>query len=781
MMRKGAGRATLSAIVAVVDLGCLLLAASIFLLSGRSGIQGLPTAARLIFGLAAALGAGLSVCLALYVAARLPAQSRVVQAAQERLLAEEVKRLGDSLAEFSTGNIGARIELPRGSDSPEFQLGALAPVASGHARIRSALLECVDDFNTITFEPCDRVCYVGTDNYLEGERCGELLGGMLSGRGEVAILLNSFEKVNHRLRYKGFTNRLAKSFPEMRVVEAVETGQVPESTYRRTIELLGKWPRLAGIYVDEASTPHKALEALRDGGRLGSVAAVAHDVTELSVEWIRSGHLTTLSQNPFNQGYDSIVNAYNFLVSGERPLIDRLLPKSSELEVIDARSLGQFWDDRAGRVLSEKARRSLTAPRENRSRTPLRISALLPDDAGFFRLVGKGMREAAAALLPHGATVSIIVPDEMKRGDNSAAATRAYLEREAAGGAKALVTPIYDKALVQFVNRLAGEGVAVATYNSEPIGLRAMIGSVFANSDYILDSSETLAANAIESMEATRQIKETMERIAGSAADQRLRLEGAEKSIQSLLSDVELATGKSGESIGTADDAISYAAVGQSKVSQTNESLGAIQASYRKTTELLSSLSDNSERIRDIVAMMEDFASQTNLIAINVSILAARLGKDSSGFTVVAGEIRKLAEQSAIGAVNIGALIKSTLKDVKDVIGIIRKDESDIDAIVEYSRQAKASLDDIIEITARNRDGVHSIIDLISDMKALSMQVSSAMRLLDELNYSNTQAIEGISMNSGEMARQVGDNAKVSQVLCDMARSQKELLSQYFN
>ncbi|HCM27106.1 MAG TPA: hypothetical protein DIC34_11265, partial [Treponema sp.] len=74
---------------------------------------------------------------------------------------------------------------------------------------------------------------------------------------------------------------------------------------------------------------------------------------------------------------------------------------------------------------------------------------------------------------------------------------------------------------------------------------------------------------------------------------------------------------------------------------------------------------------------------------------------------------------------------------------------------------------------------VHAIMAGIEAMKELSMQVRGSMEELSRFNLANSQAIEEISSNSMEMSRQVGDNAKVSQMLCDMARSQKVVLSQF--
>ncbi|OHE68445.1 MAG: hypothetical protein A2001_17890, partial [Treponema sp. GWC1_61_84] len=657
--------------------------------------------------------------------------------------------------------------------------GILESVIDDFNRVQATILESIDDFNAITYEPCDRICYTGTDNYLEGEKCGEIMAHLTGGKGEVAILLNSFDKVNHRLRQKGFTNYLTRKHPAVKVVEVLETQQIPENTYKKTLELLDKWPKLSGIYVDEASTPHMAVRAVKERRRMEAVKLVAHDVTELTVASIRAGELTTLSQNPFSQGYEPLVNVYNYLILRERPIIDRLLPKTDDLEIIDSRTIAQFWNEGEGRILTEKARRSLTEPLGNRTGETYRISVILPNDSGFFKQVENGMKAAAERLRKENATVTIVLPEELKRGDNSAATTRRYIEKEVAAGAHAVVTPIFEKELVGYVNELLASGIPVATYNSEPIGLRAMLDTVFRNSDFILQASQTLAANSVESMEATRQISATMEKIVAGTSAQVEKLASTGKVVADLLGNVDQTTLKFDRIMSTADETNKLAGIGQSKVSSTSASLTEIQAGYAQTAKMLDSLNLNSRKVQETVALMEDLATQTNLIAINVSILAARAGANGSGFAVVASDIRKLAERSASGAVDIAALIKATLRDISEVTGIIRKDETDIDSIAESAGLAELSLNDIIAISTENRNTVHAIMAGIEAMKELSMQVRGSMEELSRFNLANSQAIEEISSNSMEMSRQVGDNAKVSQMLCDMARSQKVVLSQF--
>ena len=47
--------------------------------------------------------------------------------------------------------------------------------------------DMTDEFNALTDVPCKRLCYVGADSFLEGQRCGEVMGELLGGKGQVLI------------------------------------------------------------------------------------------------------------------------------------------------------------------------------------------------------------------------------------------------------------------------------------------------------------------------------------------------------------------------------------------------------------------------------------------------------------------------------------------------------------------------------------------------------------------------------------------------------------------
>ena len=90
-------------------------------------------------------------------------------------------------------------------------------------RIIQQLKEVASEFNIVTDVPCKRLCYVGADSFLEGQKCGEYFGELLKGSGQIAIIISFFGYISQELRRKGFENILKIKYPDIKIVDIVES------------------------------------------------------------------------------------------------------------------------------------------------------------------------------------------------------------------------------------------------------------------------------------------------------------------------------------------------------------------------------------------------------------------------------------------------------------------------------------------------------------------------------------------------------------------------------
>ena len=273
-----------------------------------------------------------------------------IEEMQTSIIYNELKSLNLSIAEFSRGNLTVKIETedlkPLTLTRNKFTNSLIELYNHLYARVS----ESISDFNNITEIPCKRLCYVGADSYLEGEECGKIMGRLLNGRGEVAVFLKSFTKINHNLRRKGFINYLLKNYPGIKIVQVYEEDEIFEKTYQITKEAIAAWPHLSAIYITEGTTPGAAAKAVKELKKENVVKIVTHDITEVTAAYIKEGVITAaLSQNPYVQGYEPVIRLYNYLVDSRKPIVTRYLTK---LEEINKSNISMHWDDQKGQLLS---------------------------------------------------------------------------------------------------------------------------------------------------------------------------------------------------------------------------------------------------------------------------------------------------------------------------------------------------------------------------------------------------------------------------------------------
>jgi hypothetical protein len=169
-----------------------------------------------------------------------------------------------------------------GKEDMDWLTGGLASIASGDLVVKantkadlmnlSGMVESRDLFkaindlilhiqqgikqlNSITQEPINRLVYVGSDSYRDGSVCGNIMGKLLNGKGQVAVFVGSHSNVGLELRRKGFQASLRQNYPGIRVVAVRETHEKAENSYRMTKELLQEFPNIGGFYTTDAGTP----------------------------------------------------------------------------------------------------------------------------------------------------------------------------------------------------------------------------------------------------------------------------------------------------------------------------------------------------------------------------------------------------------------------------------------------------------------------------------------------------------------------------------------------
>ncbi|MDR2184968.1 MAG: sugar ABC transporter substrate-binding protein [Treponema sp.] len=173
-------------------------------------------------------------------------------------------------------------------------------------------------FNSQLSEPRNHVAFYGQGGVDGGRQCGEALAKLMNNSGKYAIITGDFAAIGHEQRRTGAREVLDK-IPGIKLVGEVMNNDKAEEAYNHAANFITANPDLKGIYVT-AGGPSGAAKAVEDAGMKGKIFVVCHDVLAESAPYVGSGTISAcLDQDPFNQGYQCVVDAFNQLMTGKKP------------------------------------------------------------------------------------------------------------------------------------------------------------------------------------------------------------------------------------------------------------------------------------------------------------------------------------------------------------------------------------------------------------------------------------------------------------------------------
>lgn len=209
----------------------------------------------------------------------------------------------------------------------------------------------------------DRLCFVGMDNYAAGREAGRLVKEAMPDGGNVMIFVGRLEQLNAQQRRQGVIDELLD-----RPVQSLDTviydraGSAIEGD-RFTIlgtrtdnfdyakaksnaeDAIAAYTDLDGMIGLFAYNIPACLTAVKEAGKLDSIALVSFDEQDGTLQGIIDGHVYgTVSQQPYQYGFES-VRILAALARGDRSV----LPESGFLEissvVVRQDNVEAFWAD----------------------------------------------------------------------------------------------------------------------------------------------------------------------------------------------------------------------------------------------------------------------------------------------------------------------------------------------------------------------------------------------------------------------------------------------------
>ena len=208
----------------------------------------------------------------------------------------DVARQKDQVENFIVSRVAAIIVAPCDSNS----IGTTIQAAN-HAGIPVFTADIA-----VLAEGVKVISHVASDNVAGGRLAADALARALGGRGTVAIIDHpEVESVIQRVR--GFEERLAAAYPEMRVVAKLSGRGSKDMAFRTAEDILQSHPALDGIFGINDDSALGALAAVEKAGRSGRVTIVGFDAIPEARAAIAAGKIfADVIQRPHEIGARSV-------------------------------------------------------------------------------------------------------------------------------------------------------------------------------------------------------------------------------------------------------------------------------------------------------------------------------------------------------------------------------------------------------------------------------------------------------------------------------------------
>lgn len=183
-------------------------------------------------------------------------------------------------------------------------------------------------FNSNTGAENAATAFVGQDLYGAGVKLGSILADMVGADGKVGIITGLYSVNAHELRRTGAEKSLQEA--GVTIVGTVENHDSSDEAYTATKNFITANPDLTGILVT-AGGPEGAARAIEEAGLKDQINLVCFDTTAEMLPYIRAGVIKcTLGQDPYGQGSDPVILAYNEIVTGKADVTGNAFTEMTE-------------------------------------------------------------------------------------------------------------------------------------------------------------------------------------------------------------------------------------------------------------------------------------------------------------------------------------------------------------------------------------------------------------------------------------------------------------------
>lgn len=676
------------------------------------------------------------------------------------------RRLGRAISSFGAGDIGFHISRVLDQVS----------VAETTA-VAELLLTGTNDFNSITDNPSQRLCFIGASGYQEGLVAGQNIARLLNGKGSFVCFFPDYNQTNHVLRMKGCVDFLAENFPAIKCCGVFEAKGSPEFSAELLRKTVAKNPDLSLVYITDGHTPSEVGNVIRS--QKLNIKMVVYDGVSSNIQMLKEGIVTAvIEQSPYSQTFDAVMHLYNACEAGWRPMSSKMYMEPLYLDISNYK---YYWDEAKDiRILRDEEIYKLAKPEPNRSKKQYRFAVLMPQLTGFFAGLLAGIEGAQEALKRFNVSIEVIDLYHNQEEFGSAKYYVPEIQRLIREGYDGFSTSVIDANIIPTINEAVKAGLKVTTFSTEPSNFREIIVNIMDNIKQLASMSQELASAVEQSSRANSQMSTAIKEINEDISQQKNKIDDNDTQLSkmnTMVTDVQSALSGYVELVEKihlnsqdGDRAIDLTVTDALSLKKTMESIESELLSFNEKLALVSKFA----------VTIENFSEETNVLAINASIQAARAGNAGKTFSVVAGEIRSLAEKSQNTAENISSIVKDITHSMKQILGVTEKGSSEVLTNIEKARLVQEAFSSIRKALGDAERSIEQINSSVAGVAIHSSTVKDNMSSIDQMSKNSVNRLGEISVSINELSLQSDYLAETANELKAMAEEQSSSFSQLY-
>lgn len=325
---------------------------------------------------------------------------------------------------------------------------------------------------------CRRLCFVGTDLYVECALAARKMGEHTEGRGKIAVVgVIDENNLESTTKTQMFISQLASNYPTLQVaaVRGAAKTEIRERAFEITLGLLREFPDLAGIFANTDETMHGIAAAVAEAGVQKRICIVGYGNEPHIMDHTAHSRVTyALLHNRFSYGYDAVIHLYNYKTVGVRPRRARMLTNP---ETVTAETVSDFWRPDIGFVVRDETKRYLARPVFAISDRPLRFALHLEGTGTWFEEIIRGAREAVKLLPNTVVEVNHWEIDGLSEEQLEARRT-AELNTAFENGYDGVILWLLNEKMIPHINRVVDRGMDVVVFHTEPVSYESITPEV---------------------------------------------------------------------------------------------------------------------------------------------------------------------------------------------------------------------------------------------------------------------------------------------------------------